>query len=61
MRIVVTDTGSYPYNDSYFKVDPELGIKKNTFGLWHFQIIDEKKFFLAVVKYGIQFKNLFPK
>ena len=53
MEIVILDTGSYPYNDTYFKVDSELGIKHIFYYLWAFNIVDDKKFFLSVLKYGI--------
>jgi hypothetical protein len=58
-KIIILDTGSYPYNDSCFKVDPELGIKRRQCYLWEFHVVDEKKFFLAVIKYGILWRESF--
>jgi hypothetical protein len=55
-RILITNLGSW--NIAYALDMGELGIEPANNGSFCYDIVDEKKFMLAVVKYGIEYMKV---
>ena len=60
MNIVFTSIGSYDF-DTPKRLDEDLGlttVQEYTKSPIYFVVNDKQKFFLAIIKYGIEFKEL---
>ncbi len=61
MNIVFNRIGDYNFH-THEKLDEDLGlitVREYETSPTHFIVNDKEKFFLAVIKYGIEFKELF--
>ena len=58
MRILIKSLGSCPFYGSYMVMPREVGLNPKPFPKWAYEVIDEKLFFLSVIKYGIVFEEL---
>ena len=60
MNIVFTSIGSYDF-DTPKRLDEDLGlttVQEYTTSPSYFVVNDKQKFFLAIIKYGIEYKEL---